>query len=75
MRRAVSELREEGKSQEGGKKGRWRVGREKEWRHPGRAQDYFVIQEAGRVNWNPDVEPETDKPIDAPDHKVQENNF
>jgi hypothetical protein len=56
-------------------KGPWRVGREKEWRHPGRALDYFTVEEVGRFNCNPDVELETGKPIDAPDHKDQEHSF
>jgi hypothetical protein len=56
-------------------KSRWRAGREKEWEHPHRAQDYFIVEEAGTFNWNPDVEPETGKPIYAPDHKDQESSF
>jgi hypothetical protein len=56
-------------------KGRWRAGREKEWWHPRRAQDYFMEEEARTFNWNRNVEAETGKPIYAPDHKGQENNF
>jgi hypothetical protein len=75
MRRAVSELREEGKSQEGGK----RAGGVPEEKRSGGtqvgAQEYFIVEEAWRFNWNPDVEPETGKPIDAPNHKDQEHSF
>jgi hypothetical protein len=35
----------------------------------------YGSEEAGTFNWNPDVEPETGKPIYGPDHKDQENSF
>lgn len=77
MRRTVAELREETKRQDGCQKGRWRVEREKEWRHPRRAEDSFgfIEEEAGTFNWNPDVEPETGKPIYGPGRKDRENSF
>ncbi len=76
MRRAVSELREQGKSQEGDKSRPVAGGKRKGVVAPTQgAQEYFIVEEAGTFNWNPDVEPETGKPIYAPDHKDQENSF